>query len=601
MTTSRAVLALIALLTTAPAARAEVGGIGNEFQVNTYTSRFQGDPSVAATDSGSFVIVWQSGSYYSGSQDGSSSGIFGQRFDAAGAPSGSEFLVNTFTLDAQASPAVAAAPSGDFVVAWQSGNSSYYSFGAHPDGSATGVFLQRFDTAGVRQGSESRANTTTAGRQVQPAVARDASGNFVVVWQSGGYRFQQDGSGSGIFGQRFDSAGALLGPEFQVNTYTNGPQTLPAVAASPLGDFVVTWQDGYYGTGHDGSGAGIFARRFDAAGNPFGPEFQVNTYTTGQQRLPSVAEDSLGNFVIVWQSGNYSTGQDGSSTGVFGQRYDDAGMPIGGEFQVNTYTTGQQGSPSVASDADGNFVVAWENGYYGTGIFGQHFAASGVPIGLEFQVNTYTTGSRQRPHVSATPDGNFVIAWNGAYNQDGSGSGVFARRFRTTAFTAPDLVAGNRLVIRDDIDDARRKSLSVRSDDVAIDLAGGEGSIDDPTLTGGHLRVRGGTVFDDTYDLPAANWTIVGSGPSRGYQYRDSALLAGPVKAIRIRHGRFKVAARGAQLGHSLVMNPTPVTVLLQIGDRGQRYCAQYGGTIEYKPDVVYRGRQAAAPPECPR
>jgi len=52
-------------------------------------------------------------------------------------------------------------------------------------------------------------------------------------------------------------------------------------------------------------------------GNPVGPEFRVNTYTTGSQFLPSVASDPTGNFVVVWQSAN----QDGSMQGIFGQRY----------------------------------------------------------------------------------------------------------------------------------------------------------------------------------------------------------------------------------------------------------------------------------------
>jgi hypothetical protein len=599
MTTSRIrVLPLLALVVIAGPVRAEVGPVGGEFQVNTYTLRSQISPSVAANPGHDFVIVWQSGSYYGGGQDGSNSGIVGQRFDATGARSGGEFIVNTYTLGAQAVPAVAADPSGDFVVVWQSGTSYYGT--DHQDGSASGVFLQRFDAAGARQGTETRANSTTRGRQAGPAVARDAAGDFVVVWQSGGYRFTQDGSSTGIFGQRFDAGGTPQGPEFQVNSYTTGQQALPAVASDPLGNFVVTWQDGYYGAGHDGSGPGIFARRFDNSGTPLGPDFQVNTYTTGQQLFPSVSSDALGNFVVVWQSGNYGIGQDGSGGGIFGQRFDNAGIPIGGEFQVNSYTTGTQSTPSVAADADGNFVVAWANGYYGAQITGQHFAASGVPVGLEFAVNTYTTGSRRTPRVAATPDGNFVVAWESAYGQDGDGSGVFAQRFRTTAFTAPDLIAGNRLVLRDDPLDARRKSLSVRADDPAIDLGGGTGSIDDPVLTGGHLRVRGGD-FDDTYDMPAANWSVAGSGAARGYQYRDSALLAGPVKTVRIRRGRFKLVGRGAQLQHSLAMNPTPVTVVLQIGDRGQRYCTQYGGTIEYKPDVVYRGRRAPAPSQCPR
>src|SRR3972149_653080 len=92
-----------------------------------------------------------------------------------------------------------------------------------------------------------------------------------------------------------------------------------------------------------------------AWGQPVGSEFQVNTYTTGRQEIPSVASDATGNFVVVWNS----SPQDGSNSGVFGQRYDDSGNALGSEFQVNSYTTSNQFFPSVASDANGNFVVVW--------------------------------------------------------------------------------------------------------------------------------------------------------------------------------------------------------------------------------------------------
>src|SRR5262249_55956869 len=81
--------------------------------------------------------------------------------------------------------------------------------------------------------------------------------------------------------------GAPLGPEFQVNTYPTGSQLRPKVSADASGRFVVVWESGYYGTGPDGSSSGIAARRFDGAGTPAGPEFVVNTYTTGPQSYPS--------------------------------------------------------------------------------------------------------------------------------------------------------------------------------------------------------------------------------------------------------------------------------------------------------------------------
>ena len=64
-----------------------------------------------------------------------------------------------------------------------------------------------------------------------------------------------------------------------------------------------------------------------------------------------------GNFVVTWSSAN----QDGSSCGVYGQRYDAAGTALGGEFQINTYVSSNQQYSTVAIDAAGKFVVTWSS------------------------------------------------------------------------------------------------------------------------------------------------------------------------------------------------------------------------------------------------
>ena len=107
-------------------------------------------------------------------------------------------------------------------------------------------------------GSEFRVNTTTAGTQIDQSIAMDADGDFVVAWQSYG----QDGSGSGIFAQRYDSAGAKEGVEFQVNSFTASHQQSPSVAMDADGDFVIAWRSNL----QDGSGDGIYAQRYNAAG-----------------------------------------------------------------------------------------------------------------------------------------------------------------------------------------------------------------------------------------------------------------------------------------------------------------------------------------------
>src|SRR5688500_10836367 len=83
-----------------------------------------------------------------------------------------------------------------------------------------------------------------------------------------------------------------------------------------------------------------------------GPEFRVNTYTNNDQLRPSVAADAAGNFVVVWDS----LAQDGDGRGVFARFHDASGAPLGAEFRVNSWTTGNQQTPRIAATASGEFV-----------------------------------------------------------------------------------------------------------------------------------------------------------------------------------------------------------------------------------------------------
>ena len=102
----------------------------------------------------------------------------------------------------------------------------------------------------------------------------------------------------------------LLGPEFRVNTYTTGYQFWPAVAAGGAGGFVVVW----IGSGQDGSGLAILGQRFDSAGLPAGSEFAVNTTTAGNQRRPAVAADGAG-WGVYARTMTTSIFADGFETG----------------------------------------------------------------------------------------------------------------------------------------------------------------------------------------------------------------------------------------------------------------------------------------------
>jgi hypothetical protein len=216
----------------------------------------------------------------------------------------------------------------------------------------------------------------TASDQQFPDVAYLPTVGYVVAWDSAG----QDGNGDGVFARRFDAAANPLDAnEVQLNTYTTSSQRMVKLAALPTGGFVAAWQS----YGQDGDYYGIFARRFDDTFNPLDtPEFPVNTVTAGHQSDPAVAADSAGNFTIVWES----NAQDGDLWGVFARRFAANGAPLDSvEFPVNLFTAGEQANPDIAVTATGEFVIVWESwdqdGDF-FGVFAQRYDNLGDPVGL---------------------------------------------------------------------------------------------------------------------------------------------------------------------------------------------------------------------------
>jgi len=248
----------------------------------------------------------------------------------------------------------------------------------------------------------------------------DASGNFIVAWQMG----------NGVYARRYNADGVPLTSGFRVSPITGAFQGDPSVAMDAAGEFVIAWTS----YDQDGSGNGIYAKRYNAAGKELTPpagatravgnEFRVNATTANDQESPSVAIGAGGSFVVAWQS----FAQDGSGYGAYARPYNAVGAPLTGELQVNATTANDQESPSVAMDAGGNFVVAWEGDRVdalGRNVFARQYNAAGVPLTGERQVNATTAQEEDYPSAAMDAGGNFVVAWT-SY---GSVPGVFARRY----------------------------------------------------------------------------------------------------------------------------------------------------------------------------
>lgn len=355
-----------------------------------------------------------------------------------------EALVSTQGWN-QTNHTVAMTPNGNSVIIWVvDGTDGYHD-----------VYARRYDADGRALGREFKVNSDVSVHQYNPFVAIAADGNFVIGWDRQGY---------GIYARRFSSDATPIGSEFFVGV---GAGSSGAMAGDL--SFIIVYQNesGIYGLSYSpdgqpigtefkvdsyGSGSGaaaiamnstglsvacwqgdwtewnIYAQRYASDGVPLGTQFQANTYTPGFQFHPSVAISFDGSFIVVWESVN----QDGSDGGIFAQRYGADGSPIGSEFQVNTYTYTQQILPSVAMAEDGAFTVAWssygQDGSY-LGIYAQRYAADGTPIGPEFQVNEKDTLQNQdRPSVAMASNGSFVISWTGS-GQSGP-KGIYAKFYK---------------------------------------------------------------------------------------------------------------------------------------------------------------------------
>jgi hypothetical protein len=294
-------------------------------------------PDVAATDDGFVAMWWSSGS-----------GVVGRLLDATGAPVGSEFSV---TPDGEYPAAVAAQPTGDFMVVW-------------PKNNFNGVGARLYDPAGIPLGPEFDVSTALNDYVRVCDVAVDGLGNFIVTWDS-----EEDGDPADreIAARRFDSTGTPLGPVFLVNTYTSGSQRYPAVTAADDGAFVVAWAENTDGDCH----YCIDAQRFDASGNPLGSAIRVgdeDTGTPGSTEGPPIglSSDAAGNFVVVWPGAEFE---------VVARRMAPDGVLLGpGPFAVSHLRDGYQYHPDVAAAPNGDFVVVWDWSPYGSkyDVLGRH-------------------------------------------------------------------------------------------------------------------------------------------------------------------------------------------------------------------------------------
>jgi hypothetical protein len=189
---------------------------------------------------------------------------------------------------------------------------------------------------------------------------------------------------------------------------------------------------------------GVFARRYDSDGVLQAVEFKFDS-ATSYGFSPALATHDDGSFVVAWESWPYFPGQPD----IIARRFDRDGTARGVEFLVNSYTSGHQEEPAIGMDGSGNFVIVWssenEDGEYK--VLGQRFDGFGTAQSSEFQVAALTSRLQSPAAVAMDEEGDFVVTWSALHQTNGKKAfgrlfdavgGPQASEFEIDTSTAPN-------------------------------------------------------------------------------------------------------------------------------------------------------------------
>lgn len=262
------------------------------------------------------------------------------------------------------------------------------------------------------------------GRTIQgPAVAVAGTGDFMIVWSD-----LDDGVNSrGVYARVFEASGKPKGPAFLVHENRAGDQVQPKVAADERGNFVVVWQGGTFvrdsavWPGGDGDGRGVFAQRFDRNGKRVGGPIRASRTPAGDQASPNVAMEADGGFFVVWDH----CPQFNRCTSLRVGRFSATGERRGKELDIPVLSGGNSIPTASIAVEPGGFAVGWTEfeacykWYLESFPVVVHFTNSGDQIGEKFRLDDGdcidATGWTLAA-LTASPVGSSAAFFNGQRN-----------------------------------------------------------------------------------------------------------------------------------------------------------------------------------------
>ncbi|MEW6684836.1 MAG: T9SS type A sorting domain-containing protein [Candidatus Edwardsbacteria bacterium] len=244
-----------------------------------------------------------------------------------------------------------------------------------------------------------------AGEAVQerPSASMDKTKYSYYVWAD--YR---DGEWN-IYGQQWSSEPSPWKLNFLVNNekYDGQDQRYPSVACSSGGNFVVVWQQRPVGTSDPWE---IHGRLFDYLNNPLGLKFRIDQNTVASNEQPRVARNRItGWFIVVWEENS------GTDYEIYARLYKNDGTAYSNALLINDDGTARPQRGPVVAYNDSGIVIAW--GDYRSGsrydIYARRYNRLLEPLGSSKIVNDETTPlyNHLYPSIARADSGYYTIVW----------------------------------------------------------------------------------------------------------------------------------------------------------------------------------------------
>lgn len=330
----------------------------------------------------------------------------------AGAALAGEVQINVNDVGRQRAPFALVEPDGTARVIWENTKLGIVSRTVPAGDPASASGAETLLLANTHVASVPGEGIVITNRQ--PLALGDGDGGFWLVWirqrdylKVEPFWESREVLSQEIRRQRFNRDGAPVGPA-SVVAWAGAEKSQATAVRTPDGGFVVAWSSN---DGDDATYArdGVFARWFDRDGAPLGAAVRISAIEDAELAgWPSLSVDRAGKLLVLWHA------PDGSSTGIFGRRFDENRMPLDEPQRLNLDPAGEQKRPSAVALDEGGYLVVWQApraGRLKTSVFVQRLDADGRPAGAERRLSSARHAHEMGPAIARTPRGTWFAAW----------------------------------------------------------------------------------------------------------------------------------------------------------------------------------------------